>query len=162
MTNAYETRVSTGRDSFGKLVLTTAEGEFMKRVAGARLPGPGAGPAASRWCATDGKEVGWIDDIEQPAPLRALVPKNWKGASSCPRSCRSTRVQLCHALHLVGGDRPRRHRIRAEGRRRHPPPDSAFTLLISDSHGIHYLIRDAAYFSEYMPAYFRPKYRMKV
>jgi hypothetical protein len=139
MTTAFNLR----RDPFGKLVLTNAEGEEFVGVAPVRsfpVQAPTRGISLVR---EGGKEVAWIEDLEQATPeVRALVTEELegrefmpeilsiKGVSSFATPCTWTvRTDRGDTEFVLKGEED----IRRLG---------AYSLLIADSHGIHFLIRD--------------------
>jgi hypothetical protein len=139
MTTAFNLR----RDSFGKLILTNAEGEEFVGVAPVRsfpVQAPSRGISLVR---DGGKEVGWIDDLELASPeVRKLVSEELdgrefmpeilsvKGVSSFATPCTWTvKTDRGDTEFVLKGEED----IRRLG---------AYSLLIADSHGIHFLIRD--------------------
>ena len=68
---------------------------------------------------TDGHELAWIDQLaDLPDELRAAGrSRTGAAANSCRRSRASRRLQLRHAQHLAGGNRPRRHRSSSRAKR---------------------------------------------
>ena len=131
------------RDPFGKLVLTNAEGEEFVGVAPVRsfpVQAPSKGISLVR---EGGKEVAWIDDLDtMPADIRALVTEELdgrefmpeilsiKGVSSYATPCTWTvKTDRGDTEFLLKGEED----IRRLG---------TYSLLIADSHGIHFLIRD--------------------
>ena len=131
------------RDAFGKLVLTNAEGEEFVGVAPVRsfpVQAPSKGISLVR---DGGKEVAWIDDLEtMPADIRALVTEELdgrefmpeilsiKGVSSYATPCTWTvKTDRGDTEFVLKGEED----IRRLG---------TYSLLIADSHGIHFLIRD--------------------
>lgn len=131
------------RDPFGKLVLTNAEGEEFVGVAPVRsfpVQAPHKGISLVR---DGGKEVAWIDDLEtMPADIRALVTEELDGREFMPeiRSIRGVSSFATPCTWTVATDRgdtefvlKGEEDIRRLG---------AYSLLIADSHGIHFLIRD--------------------
>ena len=131
------------RDAFGKLVLTNAEGEEFVGVAPVRsfpVQAPMKGISLVR---DGGKEVAWIDDLEtMPGDVRALVTEELdgrefmpeilsiKGVSSYATPCTWTvRTDRGDTEFVLKGEED----IRRLG---------TYSLLIADSHGIHFLIRD--------------------
>jgi hypothetical protein len=139
MTTAFNLR----RDPFGKLVLTNAEGEEFVGVAPVRsfpVQAPSRGISLVR---EGGKEVAWIEDLEQATPeVRALVTEELegrefmpeilsiKGVSSFATPCTWTvRTDRGDTEFVLKGEED----IRRLG---------TYSLLIADSHGIHFLIRD--------------------
>jgi hypothetical protein len=131
------------RDAFGKLVLTNAEGEEFVGVAPVRsfpVQAPSRGISLMR---DGGKEVAWIDDLEaMPAEIRSLVTEELdgrefmpeilsiKGVSSYATPCTWTvKTDRGDTEFVLKGEED----IRRLG---------TYSLLIADSHGIHFLIRD--------------------
>jgi hypothetical protein len=131
------------RDAFGKLVLTNGEGEEFVGVAPVRsfpVQAPMKGISLVR---EGGKEVAWIDDLEtMPAEIRALVTEELdgrefmpeilsiKGVSSYATPCTWTvKTDRGDTEFVLKGEED----IRRLG---------TYSLLIADSHGIHFLIRD--------------------
>jgi hypothetical protein len=139
MTTTFQLR----RDSFGKLVLTNAEGEEFVGVTPVRsfpVQAPTRGISLVR---EGGKEVAWIDDLEQAAlDVRALVTDELEGREFMPeiQSIKGVSSFATPSTWTVKTDRgdtefvlKGEEDIRRLG---------AFSLLIADSHGIHFLIRD--------------------
>jgi hypothetical protein len=139
MTTAFNLR----RDPFGKLVLTNAEGEEFVGVAPVRsfpVQAPTRGISLVR---EGGKEVAWIDDLSDvPAEIRALVTEELEGREFMPEilSIKGVSSFATPSTWRVKTDRgdtefvlKGEEDIRRLG---------AFSLLIADSHGIHFLIRD--------------------
>jgi len=131
------------RDAFGKLILTNADGEEFVGVAPVRsfpVQAPMKGISLVR---DGGKEVGWIDDLEtMPAEIRALVTEELDGREFMPeiRSIKAVSSFATPCTWTVATDRgdtefvlKGEEDIRRLG---------AYSLLIADSHGIHFLIRD--------------------
>jgi hypothetical protein len=131
------------RDPFGKLVLTNAEGEEFVGVTPVRsfpVQAPGKGISLVR---DGGKEVAWIDDLEtMPAGIRSLVTEELDGREFMPeiRSIKAVSSFATPCTWTVTTDRgdtefvlKGEEDIRRLG---------AYALLIADSHGIHFLIRD--------------------
>ncbi|ALK98353.1 hypothetical protein AB595_07090 [Massilia sp. WF1] len=139
LTTAFDLR----RDPFGKLVLTNAEGEEFVGVAPVRsfpVQAPNRGISLVR---DGGKEVAWIEDLEQmPAEIRTLVAEELEGREFMPEilSIKGVSSFATPSTWTVKTDRgdtefvlKGEEDIRRLG---------AFSLLIADSHGIHFLIRD--------------------
>jgi len=124
------------RDPFGKLVLTNAEGEEFVGVTPVRsfpVQAPSKGISLVR---DGGKEVAWIDDLDAlPADIRALVAGELEGREFMPEISFATPCTWTVATDrgdtefVLKGEED----IRRLG---------AYSLLIADSHGIHFLIRD--------------------
>ena len=131
------------RDSFGKLVLTNAEGEEFVGVTPVRafpVQAPTRGISLVR---DGGKEVAWIDDLAAvPEEIRRLVTEELEGREFMPEilSIRGVSSFATPSTWTVKTDRgdtefvlKGEEDIRRLG---------AYSLLIADSHGIHFIIRD--------------------
>lgn len=131
------------RDAFGKLVLTNGEGEEFVGVAPVRsfpVQAPSKGISLVR---DGGKEVAWIDDLDAlPDDIRTLVTEELDGREFMPeiRSIKGVSSYATPCTWTVQTDRgdtefvlKGEEDIRRLG---------AYSLLITDSHGIHFLIRD--------------------
>jgi hypothetical protein len=131
------------RNPFGRLVLTSAEGEVHEGVAPVRAFPVQAPDDGIALVSTDGKEVGWIDRIEDlPAAIGALVREELGGREFMPEISRINSVTsfATPCTWSVATDRgDTEFVLRGEEDIRRLTVD---TLLISDIHGIHYLIRD--------------------
>jgi hypothetical protein len=139
MTTTFQLR----RDSFGKLVLTSAEGEEFVGVTPVRsfpVQAPSRGISLVR---DGGKEVAWIDDLEAlPADLRALVFDELEGREFMPeilsiRSVSSFATPCTWTVQTDRGDTEFVLKGEEDIRRL-----GTASLLVADSHGIHFLIRD--------------------
>jgi hypothetical protein len=143
MTTQMQSPFQLRRDPFGKLVLTNAEGEEFVGVAPVRsfpVQAPTRGISLVR---EGGKEVAWIDDLSEVAPeVRALVTEELEGREFMPEilSIKGVSSFATPSTWTVSTDRgdtefvlKGEEDIRRLG---------AFSLLIADSHGIHFLIRD--------------------
>jgi len=137
------TRFNLRRDPFGKLVLTNAEGEEFTGVTPVRafpVQAPTRGISLVR---EGGKEVGWIDDIAAvPAEVAALVIEELDGREFMPeilsiRAVSSFATPCTWTVKTDRGDTEFVLKGEEDIRRL-----GAYSLLISDSHGIHFLIRD--------------------
>ena len=131
------------RDAFGKLVLTNAEGEEFVGVAPVRsfpVQAPDKGISLVR---DGGKEVAWIDDLEAlPAEIRALVTEELDGREFMPeilsiKGVSSFATPSTWTVRTDRGDTDFVLKGEEDIRRL-----GAYALLIADSHGIHFLIRD--------------------
>ncbi|MBV6324418.1 DUF1854 domain-containing protein [Duganella violaceipulchra] len=131
------------RNPFGRLVLTTAAGEVHESVAPVRAFPVQAPDDGIALVSTDGKEVGWIDRIEDlPAAVGQLVREELEGREFMPEISRINSVTsfATPCTWSVATDRgDTEFVLRGEEDIRRLTVD---TLLISDIHGIHYLIRD--------------------
>lgn len=131
------------RNSFGKLVLTAADGQVHEGVLPVRafpIQAPGEGISM---VLPDGKEVAWIDDLAGlPDAIGQLVHDELEGREFMPEILRIVGVTSfatpCtwtvatdrgHTEFLLKGEED----IRRIG---------ATSLLVADNHGIHFLIRD--------------------
>jgi hypothetical protein len=143
MTTALQSPFQLRRDAFGKLVLTNAEGEEFVGVAPVRsfpVQAPSRGISLVR---EGGKEVAWIDDLEaMPAEIRGLITEELDGREFMPEilSIKGVSSFATPSTWTVKTDRgdtefvlKGEEDIRRLG---------AYSLLIADSHGIHFLIRD--------------------
>jgi len=131
------------RDPFGKLVLTNAEGEEFVGVTPVRsfpVQAPSKGISLVR---DGGKEVAWIDDLEtMPPEIRSLVTGELEGREFMPeiRSIKSVSSFATPCTWTVATDRgDTEFLLKGEEDIRRL---GAYALLIADSHGIHFLIRD--------------------
>ena len=131
------------RDPFGKLVLTNAEGEEFVGVAPVRsfpVQAPTRGISLVR---DGGKEVAWIDDLAAvPDDIRALVTEELEGREFMPeilsiRGVSSFATPCTWTVKTDRGDTEFVLKGEEDIRRL-----GAFSLLIADSHGIHFLVRD--------------------
>jgi hypothetical protein len=136
------THFELARDPFGKLTLTNAGGEVFAGVAPVRafpVQDPHDGIAIVN---TDGKEVAWIDRLDDlPAPQRALVREELGAREFMPEISRIVAVSsyATPSTWTVATDRGDAELVlRGEEDIRRIGSES---LLISDTHGIHFLIR---------------------
>ncbi|MGZ8290534.1 MAG: cyanophycin metabolism-associated DUF1854 family protein [Telluria sp.] len=137
------TKFQLTRNSFGKLVLTTEDGQVHEGVAPVRAFPIQAPTEGISMVLSDGKEVAWIDALaEMPADIRDMVSDELEGREFMPEILRVISVTSfatpCtwtvatdrgHTEFLLKGEED----IRRIG---------ATSLLIADNHGIHFLIRD--------------------
>ncbi|MFU1915085.1 DUF1854 domain-containing protein [Bordetella avium] len=131
-----------GRNALGRLILTldgqTYEGVMPVRAFPISAPARGLSLVT-----TDGRELLWLDDIEQaPAEARALIEAELAGREFMPeiRRIASVSTYATPSTWTVETDRgDTQFVLRGEEDIRRLMGQ---TLLISDSHGIHYLIRD--------------------
>ena len=131
------------RDAFGKLVLTNAEGEEFVGVTPVRsfpVQAPTRGISLVR---DGGKEVAWIDDLEaMPADIRSLVTEELDGREFMPeilsiKGVSSFATPSTWTVRTDRGDTDFVLKGEEDIRRL-----GSYALLIADSHGIHFLIRD--------------------
>ncbi|MFZ4878278.1 DUF1854 domain-containing protein [Janthinobacterium sp. Mn2066] len=131
------------RDTFGKLVMTAEDGQVYHGVAPVRafpIQSPNEGISLVQG---DGKEVAWIDHVDTlPEPARTLVKEELEGREFMPEISRVVSVSsyATPCTWQVETDRGATHFVLKgeEDIRR----IGATSLLIADSHGIHFLIRD--------------------
>ncbi|MFL6676487.1 MAG: DUF1854 domain-containing protein [Massilia sp.] len=131
------------RDRFGKLVLTTPEGDEHVGVAPVRsfpIQAPEQGISLVR---EGGKEVAWIDDLAAaPEAIRALVREELEGRELMPeilhiKSVSSFATPCTWYVRTDRGDTE--FVLKADEDIRRVGEGS---LLVADSHGIHFLVRD--------------------
>jgi hypothetical protein len=131
------------RDSFGKLVLTTLDGEEVAGVAPVRsfpIQAPDKGISLVR---EGGKEVAWIDDLaELPDGIRKLIVEELEGREFMPEILHIKDVSsfATPCTWFVDTDRGAAEfvlKVDEDIRR-----VGEASLLIADSHGIHFLVRD--------------------
>jgi hypothetical protein len=136
-------QLQLSRDSFGKLVLATADGQQYVGVAPVRAFPIQAPDEGISLMTGDGKEVAWIPSLAAlPAATRALLEEELQGREFMPeiRAIRSVSSYATPSTWQVSTDRgDTSFVLRGEEDIRRI---SADTLLISDSHGIHFLLRD--------------------
>lgn len=135
---------SLARDAFGKLVLFTEDGVEHPEVVPVRafpIQSPESGISL---VSTDGSELVWIDDLDRlQEPQRTLVREELAarefmpvvsaitGVSSFSTPCTwSVKTDRGHTSFVLRGDED----VRRIG--------SGSAILITDSHGIQYLVRD--------------------
>ena len=131
------------RSAFGRLVFTTAAGEAHEPVAPVRafpIQSPAEGIAI---VSADGRELAWIERLADLAPAaRALIEEELATREFMPEITRIDAVSsyVTPSTFSVETDRgPTRFVLDGEEFIRRL---AGGTLLIADSHGIHYLIRD--------------------
>ncbi len=131
------------RNCFGKLVLTAIDGTVHTDVAPVRafpIQAPDDGIAL---VANDGREVAWIDRLDSlPPELRTLLEEELAGREFMPeiQAINSVTSFATPCTWQVDTDRGATHFVlRGEEDIRRI---GTATLLISDNHGIHFLIRD--------------------
>jgi hypothetical protein len=131
------------RDTFGKLVMTDADGQVFEGVAPVRafpIQSPDEGISL---VLGNGKEVAWIDHVDAlPEPARTLVKEELEGREFMPEIARVKSVSsfATPCTWYVDTDRGETQFVLKgeEDIRR----IGAASLLIADNHGIHFLIRD--------------------
>ena len=132
------------RDPFGKLVLSQPDGAVHEGVVPVRafpVQSPQDGIAL---VSTDGKEVAWIDHLtDLPIATRALVEEELTSREFMPEIQRIISVTSFSTpcTWTVQTDRGQTEFV-LRGDEDIRRLGGAGTLLISDIHGIHYLVRD--------------------
>ena len=131
------------RNPFGKLVLTLADGTTHEGVVPVRAFPIAAPDDGVGMISTDGRELAWIPRLDTlPAPMRALIESELAAREFMPeiRSIVGVSTYATPSVWTVRTDRGQTDLVlRGEEDIRRL---TGSTLLISDSHGIHYLIRD--------------------
>jgi len=132
------------RDTFGKLVLTTAQGERCEGVLPVRAFPIQSPQNGISMVSTDGNEVAWIDalaEVGQPARgliEEALATREFVPVISNILSVSSFSTPCTWSVETDRG--PTHFVLRGDEDIRHIGSDGA--LLVADSHGIQFLIRD--------------------
>ena len=137
------TRFQLQRDSYGRLVLTTGNGERHEGVTPVRafpIAAPDEGISLVNF---EGHEVGWADRLaDLPAPERELIAEELASREFVPEISRISAVSsfACPSTWQVVTDRGTAELLLKgeEDIRRL----SQTRLLIADSHGIQFLVRD--------------------
>ncbi len=131
------------RDAFGRLNLTDAAGTVHQNVSPVRafpVQAPDEGLALVN---SDGKEVAWIDSLDDlPPAVAGLVREELSGREFMPEIARIVDVTsfATPCTWTVETNRGRTEFVlRGEEDIRRIGPEA---LLVSDTHGIHFLIRD--------------------
>jgi hypothetical protein len=131
------------RDSFGKLNLVDANGVLHQGVSPVRAFPIQAPEEGLSLVNTDGKEVAWLDNIADLSPeLAEVVREELAGREFMPEITRIVDVgsYACPSTWTVVTDRGETSFVlRGEEDIRRI---GSVSLLVSDSHGIHFLIRD--------------------
>jgi hypothetical protein len=131
------------RNSFGRLILTTSDGVVHEGVSPVRAFPVQAPDDGLSLLNGDGKEVAWIERLgDLPPAIAALVQEELAGREFMPEISRINSVTsyATPCTWSVVTDRgDTEFVLRGEEDIRRLTVD---TLLISDIHGIHYLIRD--------------------
>ena len=131
------------RNSFGKLVVTLADGTAHEGVMPVRAFPISAADDGLSLMSTDGRELAWIARLDAlPAPTRALLEAELAAREFMPeiRKIIGVSTYATPSTWTVQTDRGQTDLVlRGEEDIRRL---TGTTLLISDSHGIHYLIRD--------------------
>jgi len=131
------------RNGFGKLVMTLADGTVHEGVVPVRAFPISAVSEGLSLMSTDGRELAWITQFDAlPAPTRALIDAELGAREFMPeiRKIVGVSTYATPSTWTVQTDRGQTDLVlRGEEDIRRLTGN---TLLISDSHGIHYLIRD--------------------
>ncbi|MET3445368.1 DUF1854 domain-containing protein [Ralstonia sp. 1138] len=134
---------SLSRNGFGKLVMTLADGTVHEGVVPVRAFPISAADEGLSLMSTDGRELAWITQpAALPAPMRALIDAELAAREFMPeiRKIVGVSTYATPSTWTVQTDRGQTDLVlRGEEDIRRL---TGTTLLISDSHGIHYLIRD--------------------
>jgi hypothetical protein len=137
------TNFTLSRDSFGKLNLIDANGVLHEGVSPVRAFPIQAPEEGLSLVNTDGKEVAWVERISDLSPEMAdVVREELAGREFMPEIRRIVEVAsyACPSTWTVETDRgDTSFVLRGEEDLRRIGSTS---LLVSDSHGIHFLIRD--------------------
>ena len=137
------TNFQLSRNSFGKLILTTAEADVHEGVSPVRAFPIQAPDKGISMVLGDGKEVGWIDDIAAlPMQVRTLVQDELEGREFMPeilhvKDVSSYATPCTWFVKTDRGDTEFTLKGEEDIRR-----IGAASLLVADNHGINYLIRD--------------------
>ena len=138
-------RLELRRDSFGRLVLTDAQGHEHIGVVAVRafpIAAPGEGVSLLDG---DGHELAWIERlIDCPAPQRELIEQALQQREFIPvlKRLKSVSSFATPSTWEVDTDRgPTRFVLKGEEDIRRLGPD---LLIVNDMHGVQYLIRDLA------------------
>ena len=138
-------RIDLARDALGKLVLTTADGQRHAGVAPVRAFPIQAPDEGISLMTADGREVAWIPMLsELPAAIRSLLEEALRSREFMPEisAIRAVSSYATPSTWQVATDRgDTSFVLRGEEDIRRIGLD---TLLIADSHGIHFLLRSLA------------------
>lgn len=137
------TNFQLSRNSFGKLVLTDAQGIVHEGVSPVRAFPIQAPDQGISMVLGDGKEVAWIDDVAAlPHDIRTLVQDELEGREFMPeilhvKSVSSFATPCTWYVKTDRGDTEFTLKGEEDIRR-----IGATSLLVADNHGINFLIRD--------------------
>jgi len=131
------------RDAFGRLVLTLADGSVHVGVVAVRAFPIAAPHDGIALMSGDGHELVWLDDLESlSAPVRELLEAHLATREFVPeiRAIRSVSSFATPSIWVVDTDRGETRLVLKgeDGIRRL----ARSSLLIADSHGVQYLVRD--------------------
>jgi len=136
---------SLQRDAFGRLMLTDADGLRHEGVVPVRAFPIAAPDEGISLLSSDGHEVGWTDQLDElPETEKALIEEELAGREFMPviDAIVSVSSFACPSTWQLRTDRgPAELLLKGEEDIRRLP---AGRLLIADSHGIQFLIRDVA------------------
>lgn len=138
-----ENEFTLTRNAFGRLVMTLGDGTVHEGVVPVRAFPIGAPEEGIGMMSTDGRELVWIPRLDHvPVPQRALVEEELAAREFMPEIGRIVSVSTFATpsewtVQTNRGQTTLVLRGEEDIRRL-----AGSTLLISDSHGIHYLIRD--------------------
>ncbi len=142
-THMTQANIQLERNAFGQLVLTTENGERHEGVTPVRAFPIAAPSEGLSLVSADGHEVLWADHIaDLPAGVRELVEAELSSREFVPEIARIVQVSsfACPSVLEIETDRGATHlTLKGEEDIRRLTPTR---LLISDAHGIQYLIRD--------------------
>ena len=131
------------RNPFGRLILTTRDGQEYENVAPVRAFPIQAPEDGIAMVSTDGREVAWIDLLSDlPGPVRTLVEEELGGREFMPeirRISHITSFATPSTWHVETDRGETDFVLRGEEDIRRIGPSA---LLVVDIHGIHFLIRD--------------------
>ncbi|MBY0241345.1 MAG: DUF1854 domain-containing protein [Burkholderiaceae bacterium] len=143
MNDIIKTQFTLSRDAFGKLNLLDASGTLHENIAPVRAFPIQAPESGISLVNTDGKEIGWIDSLEQLTPANAaLIREELLGREFMPEIARIVAVTsfATPCTWTVDTNRGTTNFVlRGEEDIRRIGTDA---LLVSDTHGIHFLIRN--------------------
>lgn len=143
MNDIIKTQFKLSRDAFGKLNLIDANGELHENVSPVRAFPIQAPESGISLVNSDGKEVGWIDSLDQvDAANAALVREELQGREFMPEIARIVAVTSFATPCTWTVDTNRGTTdfvLRGEEDIRRIGSEA---LLISDTHGIHFLVRN--------------------
>jgi hypothetical protein len=133
------------RNTFGHLILTDVDGASFDNVVPIRAFPVLAPNEGISLVTTDGRETAWIDQLDDlSAPIRALVEEELSAREFMPHISRIAKVSsfaVPCTWHIETDRGDTQFVLRGEEDIRRIGRN---TLLISDVHGIHYLIKDMA------------------
>lgn len=143
MNDIIKTQFTLSRDAFGKLNLLDAGGTLHENIAPVRAFPIQAPESGISLVNADGKEIGWIDSLDQLAPANAaLIREELLGREFMPEIARIVAVTSFATPCTWTVDTNRGTTdfvLRGEEDIRRIGTDA---LLVSDTHGIHFLIRN--------------------